>query len=370
MCGPVLNRILDKLQRKIGGFADLYHMTPASAIVSPGTVDEFDHNDTSRDPCVLPLSAGQFVNAICQLFCYSPLLRLRGSAYGDVGETHFDELLPSQGESTRVYAGGGTAASCTPPPRSLPRTLGVEDEHRPLAKCASSPSTPMPAHAGGSSVAGYVAAALLWASGAAHPAQLVVAPRGPTALPPSRRAHILVQPVPRRSRGLSAPLQPTPQHLLRLWEGAPRPTGVLSLPHSLAERNFAPMRADGAQQPRPRSGVSKWPVQDKEATFKESMVLGVTAEEACDIAGAALGQWEAVQAISTIVVLQSAPKAHCSVEHLLRALHLSRANVEVQGGIVHCQPLTHRGPWVFSIAGKVDPAQPGHTLRIWWRGAA
>ena len=162
-------------------------------------------------------------------------------------------------------------------------------------------------------------------------------------------------------------MQPTPHHLLRLLEGALRPTGVMSLSRPFAERDFAPLRAEGAHQLRPRSGASEWPVQDKEATFKELLVLGVTAEEASDIAGAALGQWEAVQAVSTIVLVQSAPKANSFVDRLLRTLHLSRADMEVQGGILHCQPLTHRGPWECSTAGEVDPAPPGHTLRIWWR---
>ena len=177
-------------------------------------------------------------------------------------------------------------------------------------------------------------------------------PPPPPAQPPSCRACIVVQPAPQQSWGLSAPLQPTLQHLLRLLEGAPRPTGVMSLSCPFAEREVAPLRAAGAQQLRPRSGVSQWPVQDKEATFKELLVLGVTAEEARDIAGAALGQWEAVQAVSTIVLVQSATKAQCSVARLLRALRLFRADLEVQGGILHYQPLTHRGPWECSTAAS------------------
>ena len=121
-------------------------------------------------------------------------------------------------------------------------------------------------------------------------------------------------------------MQPTPRHLPRLLEGAPRPTGVMSLSCPFAERDLAPLRTEGAQQLRPRSGVSEWPVQDKEATFEELLVLGVAVEEARDIAGAALGQWEAVQAASTIVTVQSAPKAQCSVERLLHALRPSRAS--------------------------------------------
>ena len=112
-----------------------------------------------------------------------------------------------------------------------------------------------------------------------------MAPRGPLAQPPSRQARIVVQPAPQRSGGLTAPLKPTPKHLLWLLEGAPRPMGVRSLPRRFAERNFAPLHAEGAQQPKPYSGISEWPVQDKEATFMERLVLGVTAEEAHDIAG-------------------------------------------------------------------------------------
>ena len=29
--------------------------------------------------------------------------------------------------------------------------------------------------------------------------------------------------------------------------------------------------------------------------------------------------------------------------------------------------MTHRGPWECFAAGEVDPAPPGHTLRIRWR---
>ena len=143
-----------------------------------------------------------------------------------------------------------------------------------------------------------------------------------------------------------------------------------SRPHGSPSLIVHPFRAEGSQQLRPHSVVSEWPVQDKEATFKELLVLGVTAEEARDIARAALGQWEVVQAVSTIMLVQSAPKAHCSVERLLRALHLSKADLEVQGGILHYQLLTHRGLWECSTAGEVDPAPPSHTLRIRWRRAA
>ena len=148
-------------------------------------------------------------------------------------------------------------------------------------------------------MAGYAGAASSHASGAEYLAQLVVAPKGPRAQPPSRRARIVVQPALRLSGGLIAPLQPNPQHMVRLMEGAPRSTGFMSLLRPFAERDFAPLRAEGAQQLRSRSGISEWPVQDKEATFRELLVLEVTAEEAHDIDGAALGQWEAVQAVST-----------------------------------------------------------------------
>ena len=109
---------------------------------------------------------------------------------------------------------------------------------------------------------------------------------------------------------------------------------------------------------------------DKGAAFKELLVLGATAEEARDIAGAALQQWEAVQAVSTVILVQSAAKAHCSVQRLLRALNLPRADLEVQGGALHCQPLTLRGPWECATEGEIDPAPPDHTLRIRWRRAA
>ena len=197
-----------------------------------------------------------------------------------------------------------------------------------------------------------------------------MAPRGGQAQPSARRARVVVQPAPQRPGGLTAPLHPSPQHLLRLLEGAPRVTGVMSLSRPFTERDYAPLQAEGAQQIKPRSRVSEWPVADKRATFKELLVLGATAEEARDIAGAALQQWEAVQAVSTVILVQSAAKAHCSVERLLRALNLSRADLEVHGGALHCQPLTLRGPWECATEGEIDPAPPGHTLRIRWRRAA
>ena len=137
-------------------------------------------------------------------------------------------------------------------------SLGLEDEHRPLVKGASSASAASPPPAGGSSVAGYAAAASLRASGVAHPAQLVVAPRAPSAQLPSRWAHIVVQRAPQRSGGLNAPLQHTPQHLWRPLEGAQCPTGVMSFLQPFAERDCAPLRAEGVQQLRPCSGFSEW----------------------------------------------------------------------------------------------------------------
>ena len=81
-------------------------------------------------------------------------------------------------------------------------------------------------------------------------------PPSPPTQPPSRRARILVHPAPHRSGGLSAPLQPTPLHLLRPLEGAPRPRGIMSLLCPCAERDFASFRADGAQQLKPLGGFS------------------------------------------------------------------------------------------------------------------
>ena len=82
------------------------------------------------------------------------------------------------------------------------------------------------------------------------------------------------------------------QHRRPPSDGDPNPRSPLppvSLPRPFAECNFAPLRAEGAQQLMLCSGVSEWPIQDKEATFKELLVLGVTAEEARDVAGTALG---------------------------------------------------------------------------------
>ena len=74
-------------------------------------------------------------------------------------------------------------------------------------------------------------------------------PRAPPPHPaqaPSRRVRIVVQLAPQRSWILYAPLQPTPQHLLRLLEVAPRPTGGLFSSLPFAQRDFAPLRTEEA----------------------------------------------------------------------------------------------------------------------------
>ena len=71
-----------------------------------------------------------------------------------------------------------------------------------------------------------------------------------------------------------------------------------------------------------------------------------------------------MQALSTIVLVQSVPKAQGSVERLLRAQHLSSAQLQMPEGILRCRVLTHPGPWECSTAGEVDPAPPGHMFPI------
>ena len=225
-------------------------------------------------------------------------------------------------------------------------SAGLPEEHPALTSGASPSAAALAAPADGSFAVGYAAAASLRARGAAQSGpHVVVALRGGGSPSHPRAGPALRCSWRRNALEVSAPpLQPTPQHLLRLLEGVPRVTGVMSLSRPFTECDYAPLRAEGALQIKLRGRVSEWPVADKGAALKELLVLGATAEEARDIAGAALQQWEAVQAVSGVLLVQYAAKAHCSVERLLRALNLSRADVEVQGGALHCQPLTHRAP--------------------------
>ena len=212
---------------------------------------------------------------------------------------------------------------------------------------------------------------LSWGPGAPRAGpQVVIAAQGAAAQPPSRRQHIVVQPAPQRAGQLNAPLQPTPQHLLQLLRGAPGPTGIMSIARPYAERDFAVYQAEGAQQLKPRGDVASWPVEDKQGVFKEVLLVATSVREASRVAQAALQRWETVHAVSVIALVQSAPRTQCSMERLLRALGVNRAELEFPEGVLHCQPFTLRGPWECASRGEVDPAPRCHTLRLRWRRAA
>ena len=88
------------------------------------------------------------------------------------------------------------------------------------------------------------------------------------------------------------PLQPTPDLLLKLLQGGPRPTAVMSLVRPYKERDYAAPAASGAWQSRPRRDARDWPVTDNNTdTFKEVILVGTTAHEAKDIAAVALDRW-------------------------------------------------------------------------------
>ena len=93
---------MERLPTHIGGFADLHHMNPAPMIVWQDTVDHLDHTDTSKDPSVLPPADGQVSRCHLSTFLVlSSEYRIAvqaGSAYGEVSETHFDDLHLTQGD--------------------------------------------------------------------------------------------------------------------------------------------------------------------------------------------------------------------------------------------------------------------------------
>ena len=223
---------------------------------------------------------------------------------------------------------------------------------------ASPFSAALAAPVGGSTAVGYADAAASRARGAAQSGpQVNEALRGGQAQPSARRGSVAVQLAPQRLVGLSTPLADHPAALA----AAARHGRHVAVAPLRGARLRIPACGRG-KQIKPRSRVSQWPVTDKGAALKELLVLGATADEARDVAGAALQRWEAVRAVSTVFLVQSAAKAHCCVERLLRALDLSRADLEVQRGALQCQPLTLKAPWECATEGEVDRALPGHTL--------
>ena len=109
------------------------------------------------------------------------------------------------------------------------------------------------------------------------------------------------------------PLQPTRDLLLKLLEGGPRPTSVMSLVRPYKERDHAALAASGARQIRPRRDARDWPVTDNGAdTFKEVILVAATAHEAQGIPAAALDKWPAMEGVSAVLLVQAAARTSCT----------------------------------------------------------
>ena len=80
---------------------------------------------------------------------------------------------------------------------------------------------------------------------------------GAPKLAPSARPRIVVQPAPQRAEGYPLPLQPTPNVLLKLLEGA-----VMSLARPYKERDYVALMSNGARQIRSRRDIQEWPVTE------------------------------------------------------------------------------------------------------------
>ena len=131
---------------------------------------------------------------------------------------------------------------------------------------------------------------------------------------------------------------------------------MMSLVRPYKERDYAALVACGARQIRPRRDAHNWPVTDDDAE-----TVGTAAHEAQSIA---LDKWPAVEGVSAVLLVQAAARTLCTAAQLLRAQHLSREGLELEGRVLHYQPLPLRGPWECREGGVTDPAPPGHVLRL------
>ena len=89
------------------------------------------------------------------------------------------------------------------------------------------------------------------------------------------RPRVVVQPAPQRPGTLSAPLQPTPEALLRIYRGAPRVSAVQPA-RNWREADFAPLHAEGIRDIAAGKAVGDWPVPDQPSVFSEVGLLGLT----------------------------------------------------------------------------------------------
>ena len=138
LTGALLRKVVDRPPTQIGGFADLYHMTPAPVVVSQDTAGQLDHTDTSSDPSVLPPIDGQVFRCHLSTFLVlSSEYRIAvqaGSAYREVSETRFDELHLTQGDLLVAASTCPHHGMPPPPPNGLPHkgvifTQWTPDKH-------------------------------------------------------------------------------------------------------------------------------------------------------------------------------------------------------------------------------------------------
>ena len=100
-----------------------------------------------------------------------------------------------------------------------------------------------------------------------------------------------------------APMQPTPDLLLKLLEGGPRPTAPMLLVRPYKDRDYTAVAASEARQTRPRRDARDWPVTAADAdTFKEVVLVGAAARKAHGIAAVALDKWPVVEGVSAVLV--------------------------------------------------------------------
>ena len=176
----------------------------------------------------------------------------------------------------------------------------------------------------------------------------------------------MVQPAPQRPGTLSAPLQPTPEALLRICRGAPRVSAVQPA-RNWREADFAPLQAEGMREIAAGKAVGDWPVSDQPSVFAEVGPLGRTLAGAHATAADILQTWPQVGAVSAVVLVQRAGRGSCSVPALLRAAGRERNTPDLPRAALHCQAVPERGAWQCETPGEIDPCPPGHVLRLQWR---
>ena len=192
------------------------------------------------------------------------------------------------------------------------------------------------------------------------------APAAPRPRPDPLQAPGHVRPAPQRPGTLSAPLQPTPEALLRIYRGAPRVSAVQPA-RNWREADFAPLQAEGMREIAAGKAVGDWLVSDQPSVFSEVGLLGLTLAGAHARAADILQTWPQVGAVSAVVLVQRAGRGSCSVPALLRDAGRERNTLDLPGAALHCQAVPERGAWQCETPEEIDPCPPGHVLRLRWR---